>query len=190
MNKVLGPFVGIYMECKVTSCLAHINPPQCNSPSTIFGVSRSHPPCMFGFAEAAKKRRLAEEEQELDLESLLTAPSDQNQPAKKSRRRRKKAEAVPSANGYAVGQKRRRKATGASFAASALCLEPDSHAYTDQAFTSPQTHSQKSGSLSTQTRVKRKRARSPVPREPCPPTCSSAKTTELHFKIKVFRSVT
>jgi hypothetical protein len=61
--------------------------------------------------EAAKKRRLAEEEQELDLESLLTAPSDQNQPAKKSRRRRKKAEAVPSANGYAVGQKRRRKAT-------------------------------------------------------------------------------
>ena len=70
-----------------------------------------------GIAEAAKKRRVAEEEQELDLDSLLTAPSDQKQPGKKDRKRRKKGdtESVPSANGYAVGQKRRRKPDGASF---------------------------------------------------------------------------
>ena len=69
-------------------------------------------------AEDAKKRRIAEEEQELDFDSLLTAPSDQNQPSKKDRKRQKKAgnASVPSANGYAVSKKRRRKTDdGASF---------------------------------------------------------------------------
>ena len=71
-------------------------------------------------AEDAKKRRIAEEEQELDLDSLLTAPSDQNQPSKKDRKRQKKAgnASVPSANGYAVSKKRRRKTDdGASWSA-------------------------------------------------------------------------
>ena len=51
----------------------------------------------------------AEEEQELDFDSLLTAPSDQNQPSKKDRKRQKKAgnAYVSSANDNAVSKKRR-----------------------------------------------------------------------------------